>query len=116
MRALLVLSLGAASLVSACATGTTQRAEDPSRTSAIWPAPVVQGLPANVPDDAVVRDSDGCYTYRDPAALTGFQIIIGIDGRQVCDGRFADPVEIAALAAEARANMVFADTGTPATP
>jgi hypothetical protein len=115
MRALIVLSVGAACLLSACAT-TTQRAEDPSRTSAVWPAPVVQGLPANVSEDRVVRDSDGCYAYRDPAAPTGFQIIIGIDGRQVCDGRFADPVEIAALAAEARAQMVFADTGTPATP
>jgi hypothetical protein len=115
MRGLLTLSLGSVLLLGACST-TMQRAEDPNRTSAIWPAPVVQGLPANVPDDAVVRDSDGCYAYRDPAAMSGYQVIIGIDGRQVCDGRFADPVEIAALAAEARSQMVFANTGAPGAP
>ena len=70
----------------------------------------MQALPPSVPDDAVIRDSDGCYAYRDATAPTGFSLVIGIDGRQLCDGRFPNVAEIEALAAEMRAEIQSGNT------
>lgn len=114
MRALVLILPGLA-LVSACApVGTT--ATSPGRTSAMWPEQVVQALPPGVPDDAVLRDSDGCYAYRDASSPSGFSLVIGIDGRQLCDGRFPDEAAIEALAAEMRAEIQSGNTNIADTP
>jgi len=113
MRAAFLILPGLA-LASACApVGTTT---SPGRTSAVWPEQVVQALPPGVPDDAVLRDSDGCYAYRDATSPSGFSLVIGIDGRQLCDGRFPNVAEIEALAAEMRAEIQAGNTDIADTP
>ena len=109
MRAPL-LAIVLPALAAACAPVTQGSGGSPGRSSALWPPEVVQALPSSVPDDAVIRDSDGCYSYRDPAAPTGFSLVIGIDGRQLCDGRFPDEAEIRARAAQMRAELVGGNT------
>jgi hypothetical protein len=107
MRAALILLPGLAFATACTPLATTT---SPGRTSAVWPEQVVQALPPGVADDAVLRDSDGCYAYRDPASPTGFSLVIGIDGRQLCDGRFPNEAEIQALAAEMRAEIQSGNT------
>jgi hypothetical protein len=116
MRASLALLPGLA-LLAACAPGSTPGSgSSPGRTSALWPPEVVQALPAGIPDEAVMRDSDGCYSYRDPAIPGGFGLVIGIDGRQLCDGRFPDPIEIQARAAAMRAEIAAGNANPADTP
>jgi hypothetical protein len=119
MRKALFLLPGLA-LAAACApvgpTSTGSAGTSPGRTSAVWPEQVVQALPRGVSDDAVLRDSDGCYAFRDPASPTGFSLVIGIDGRQLCDGRFPNVAEIQALAAEMRAEIQAGNTDIADTP
>jgi hypothetical protein len=81
-----------------------------------WPEQVTQALPPGTPEDAVLQDSDGCYAWRDPAAPSGFSLVIGIDGRQLCDGRFPDEAAIEALAAEMRAEIAAGNTDIADTP
>jgi hypothetical protein len=109
MRAALLLLPGLA-FITACAPVPGSNDTSPGRTSAVWPEPVVQALPPGVPDDAVLRDSDGCYAFRDATSPTGFSLVIGIDGRQLCDGRFPNVAEIEALAAEMRAEIQAGNT------
>ena len=115
MRATLLLIPGLA-LLAACAPGTNSATSSPGRTSAIWPPEVVEALPSAIPDEAVMRDSDGCYSYRDPALPGGFGLVIGIDGRQLCDGRFPDPVEIEARATAMRAEIAAGNANPADTP
>ena len=106
---LALLSLACLATVTACAPTSTSTTS-PGRNSALWPPQVVQALPPAIPDEAVLRDSDGCYSYLDPASPTGFSLAIGIDGRQLCDGRFPDEVAIQARAAEMRAEIEAGNT------
>jgi hypothetical protein len=100
-----LLSLAGLVAAAACVPASSTSTSSPGRNSALWPPQVVQALPPGIPDEAVLRDSDGCYSYRDPAAPTGFSFVIGIDGRQLCDGRFPDEAEIRARAAAMRADL-----------
>jgi hypothetical protein len=109
MRAAL-FSLCALALATACVPAPGVPTTSPGRSSALWPDEVVQALPPGVPDDAVLRDSDGCYSFRDPTSLSGFGLVIGIDGRQLCDGRFPDEAEIRARAAAMRADLEMGNT------
>ena len=115
MRAPL-LALVLPALAAACAPVPSSQTTPAGRTSALWPPEVVQALPPGIPDEAVLRDSDGCYSYSDPASLTGFSLVIGIDGRQLCDGRFPDPAEIEARAAAMRAEIQAGNTSPADTP
>jgi hypothetical protein len=110
MRAAAFFLLPGLALATACAPVPASNTTSPGRASTVWPEQVVQALPRNVPDDAVLRDSDGCYAYRDPSSPTGFSLVIGIDGRQLCDGRFPNVAEIEALAAEMRAEIQSGNT------
>jgi hypothetical protein len=112
----LIAALALPALSAACVTTPVGQDSSPGRTSAIWPPEVVQALPRGVPDEAVLRDSDGCYSYRDPASATGFSLVIGIDGRQLCDDRFPDPAEIEARAAAMRAEIQAGNTSPADTP
>lgn len=110
------LLLSGLALLSACAAPATTTTTAGTTPAGRWPEQVMQALPPGTPEEAVLRDSDGCYAWRDPAALTGYSLVIGIDGRQLCDGRFPDEAAIAALAAEMRAEIAAGNTNIADTP